>query len=284
MHRTRVLVVLLAAVLVGSAVTAAGAQAPAKFQAGQRVETKTYGTDGKYQPGTITQVDDERASGGNLKYLIHLDAPSPQSGAQDVSAFENEVRLLLAFTPFKAGSVVDVYSSPGVGQDRGIVRSLLPDGRYKIHFPGCSSKFDELVDHALVLPQRRLSRSSSQVRFLVGKWIMFTPSYPNTVVHDGGVYRQYGTGARTPPLTIKSDGRFVWYFDFGRKPVRGRWTTDARIPGADAGVATVDGVVIKDPQGRPWKVYKRAAHGDHKSHITAQRLCSGITDIGTKAR
>lgn len=65
--------------------------------------------------------------------------------------------------------------------------------------------------------------------------------------------------------------------------MRGTWKTDAKIPGADAGVATIDGLIIKDPQGQPWKVYKRTVKGDHKSHLTAQRLCSGITDIGTKA-
>lgn len=275
---------LVAAALVVVAVTQAAAQAPAKFSAGERVEVNTFGTDGTYQKGTITQVDDQRASGGNLKYLIHLDVPSPDSGASDVSAFENEVRALVAFTPFKVGSVVDVYYSQGVGRDRGIVRAVNSDGRYKIHFPGCSASSDDLVDHALVLRPKKLSRSSAHARFLIGKWIMFTPSYPNTVVHDGEIYREYGSGARTPPLTIKANGRFVWYFDFGKKPVRGTWKTDAKIPGADSGVATIDGLIIKDPQGRPWKVYKRTVKGDHKSHITAQRLCSGITDIGTKAR
>jgi hypothetical protein len=280
----RIRTVCVVAAFLVLAVTQAAAQTPAKFTAGQRVEVNTYGTDGTYQKGTITQVDDQRASGGNLKYLIHLDAPSQGSGASDVSAFENEVRALVAFTPFKVGSVVDVYYSPGVGRDRGIVKAVTSDGRYMIHFPGCSASADELVDHALVLPPRRLSRSSAHARFLIGKWIMFTPSYPNTVVHDGGIYREYGSGARTPPLTIKANGRYVWYFDFGKKPVRGRWKTDAKIPGADAGVATIDGLIIKDPQGTPWKVYKRRVKGDHKSHITAQRLCSGITDIGTKAR
>ena len=261
----------------------AAAQSPAKFAAGQRVETNTDGTGGTYRKGTVTQVDDQRASSGNLKYLIHLDVPSPDGGATDVSAFENEVRALAAFTPFKVGSVVDVYYSAGVGRDRGVVRAVNPDGRYKIHFPGCAASADELIDHALVLPPKRLSRSSRQARFLVGKWIMFTPSYPNTVVHDGQLYRQYGSGARTPPLVIRANGKFVWYFDFGKRPVRGTWKTDAKIPGADAGVATIDGLIIKDPQGQPWKVYKRTVKGDHKSHLTAQRLCSGITDIGTKA-
>jgi hypothetical protein len=277
------MLLLVAAALVIGTVTQAAAQAPPKYAAGDRVEVNTYGTDGKYQTGTITKVDDQRPN-GNLKYLIHLDAPSPGSGASDVSAFENEVRPLVAFTPFAVGSVVDVYWSPGVGRDRGTVKEVLPDGRYKVHFPGCNASTDPLVDHALVLPPKKLSRSSRQAKFLIGKWIMFTPSYPNTVVHDGTIYRQYGSGARTPPLVIKAGGKFVWYFDFGKKPVRGRWKTDAKIPGADNGVATIDGLVIKDPQGNPWKVYKRTVKGDHKSHITAQRLCSGITDIGTKAR
>jgi hypothetical protein len=283
MNRRRSLIVLVAAALIVACVTQAAAQAPAKFQAGARVEVNTYGTDGTFQGGTITQVDDQRPAGGNLKYLIHLDVPSPDSKTSDVSAFENEVRALLAFTPFNVGSVVDVYYSPGVGRDRGIVKAVTADGRYRIHFPGCNPTTDPLVDHALVLAPKKLSRSSAQARFLVGKWIMFTPSYPNTVVHDGSIYRQYGTGARTPPLVIKANGRFVWYFDFGKKPVRGTWTTDAKIPGADTGVATIDGLIIKDPQGKPWKVYKRTVKGDHKSHLTAQRLCSGITDIGTKA-
>lgn len=283
MNRTRSLLLLVVAALTIGSVPQAAAQAPAKFAAGARVEVKTYGTDGTFQKGTITQVDDQRATGGNLKYLIHLDAPSAGSGLSDVSAFENEVRALAAFKAFKVGSVVDVYYSAGVGRDRGIVRSVTADGRYKIHFPGCNVKNDELIDHALVLPQRKLARTSAHARFLFGKWIMFTPSYPNTVVHDGGIYREYGSGARTPPLVIKADGHFVWYFDFGKKPVRGTWKTDARIPGADSGVATIDGLIINDPQGNQWKVYKRTVPGDHTSHITAQRMCSGITDIGTKA-
>ena len=112
---------------------------------------------------------------------------------------------------------------------------------------------------------------------------MFTPSYPNTVIHDSQIYREYGTGARTPPLLIKSNGTFVWYFDFGKKPVKGRWTPDAKVKGTTTGTQSVDGVIIKDPQSNPWKVYKRVVKGDSKAHITAERMCWGLTDIGTKA-
>ena len=273
-----------AAVLVVLALAVnAPAQTAPKYAVGQRVETNTYGTGGVWTKGTITAVNDDRPNDGNLKYAIHLDKPAPGYTETDVSAFENEVRPLVAFTPFKVGTVVDVYYEPGVGRDRGIVRAVTNDGRYRIHFPGCEKGRDELIDHDLVKKPRHLSRSSRKVRFLVGKWIMFTPSYPNTVIHDGEIYREYGTGARTPPLTIRSNGRYVWYFDFGKKPVRGRWKPDARIPGTDTGTATVDGVVIKDPGGNPWKVYRRKAD-DHKDHITAQRMCSGMADIGTRAR
>ena len=270
-----------ALLLVLALVATAQGQAPPKYAAGQRVETNTYGTGGVWTKGTITAVNDERPN-GNLKYAIHLDKPAPGYTESDVSAFENEVRPLVAFTPFKAGTTVDVYFSPGVGRDRGVVRSVTADGRYLIHFPGCEKGRDELIDHDLVKKARTLSRKSSKVRFLIGKWIMFTPSYPNTVVQDDEIYRQYGTGAKTPPLVIRADGRFVWYFDYGKKPVRGRWRPDARIPGTDVGTATVDGVVIKDPGGNPWKVYRRKAD-DHKDHITTQRLCSGMADIGTRA-
>src|SRR5204862_2259714 len=133
--------------------------------------------------------------------------------------------------------------------------------------------------HASVFKARRLSRSSAAVRFLVAKWAMFTPSYPNTVVKDDNIYREYGSGAKAPPLTIKANGRFVWYYDYGHKPVRGRWTTDAKLPEA-IGTYAQDGIVIHDPQHHPWKVYKRVVRGDHKGHMTAQRFCSGITDIG----
>jgi hypothetical protein len=113
MNRRRSLIVLVVAALIGSWVTQASAQAPATFQAGARVEVKTYGTDGTYQGGTITQVDDQRPTGGNLKYLIHLDVPSPDSKISDVSAFENEVRALVAFTPFNVSSVVSTAPVPG---------------------------------------------------------------------------------------------------------------------------------------------------------------------------
>jgi hypothetical protein len=275
---TPVLCALTVLALVAT-VPAGGQTGPPKYSVGQRVEAKNSFTDG-WQAGTVTQVDDERPTHGNLKYLVHLDRPA-NDGEDDWSFFEYEVRPLQAFTPFKVGTRVDVYYSPGNGKGRGKVIAA-PDesGRYLIHYDGCGKHFDERVDHTLVLKAKHLSRSSRAVHFLEGKWAMFTPSYPTTVVKDDGIYREYGTGAKAPPLTIKANGRYVWYYDYGHRPVRGRWKTDAKLPNA-IGTYKLDGIVIKDSHGDPWKIYKRST-GDHKAHMTAQRVCSGLTEIGTK--
>lgn len=200
------LVPVLCAALVAFAAAQAGGQAgPPKYSVGQRVEAVNAFTDG-WQAGTVTRVDDQRAANGNLKYQVHLDRPVANGGESDLSFFENEVRLLVAFTPFKVGTRVDVYYEPGKGKGRGKVIGA-PDasGRYKIHFDGCGKNFDERVDHTLV--------------------VKFTPSYP----------------------TYK-----------------------------------LDGIIIRDSHGDPWKIYKRKAKGDRKAHMTAQRVCSGLTEIGTK--
>jgi len=271
---------LAAIFLLALAASQAGGQTgPPKYSVGQRVEAMNSFTDG-WQAGTVTRVDDERPAHGNLKYLVHLDKPA-NDGEDDWSFFENEVRPLQAFTPFRVGTRVDVYYSPGNGKGRGKVIGA-PDGsgRYLIHYDGCAKYMDERVDHALVVKAKHLSRSSRAVRFLEGKWIMFTPSYPNTVEHNGELYREYGSGAKSPPLTIKANGRYVWFDEYNKKPVRGRWKADAKLPNA-IGTYTLDGIVIKDRHGAPWKVYKRKAD-DHKAHMTAQRVCSGLTEIGTK--
>src|SRR4051794_35850356 len=186
----RISMVLAAVALFALTAAQAGGQTgPPKYSVGQRVEAMNSFTDG-WQAGTVTQVNDERPTHGNLKYLVHLDRPATD-GEDDWSFFENEVRPLQAFAPLRVGARVDVYYSPGNGKGRGKVIGA-PDasGRYLIHYDGCGKYLDERVDHALVVKAKRLPRSSHAVRFLLGKWIMFTPSYPNTVVHDGELYRE----------------------------------------------------------------------------------------------
>jgi hypothetical protein len=282
MKQSRVVVALVLCALVALAASQVQAYGPPKWHVGDRVEVQDIYTS-TWEKATITEVRDDRASSGRLWYKAHLDRKPPNSTETDLLLREDQIRAQSTFVArFRRGDTVDVYYSPGQGKNRGTVLQVGADGRYKIHYPGCTPVWDEWIDHGSVLPPARLSRGSAAVRFLVGRWIMFTPSYPTTVTNDGKVYREYGTGARTPPLVMKGNGRYVWYFDFGKRPVRGRWVPDARVPGASMGTQSVDGLIIKDPTGKPWKVYKREVRGDRKSHLTAQRMCSGITDIGTK--
>jgi hypothetical protein len=147
-----------------------------------------------------------------------------------------------------------------------------------------SSAFDEWVDRLAVLEPATISKEAAEIKFLTGKWSMFTPSYANTVIKGENVYRQYGPGAKSPPLEINADGSYVWHFDFSNPPVKGRWITDAKVPGADMGTQSENGILIKDATGQEWKVYRRVVKGDSEDHITVHRMGSGMTDIGTRAK
>jgi hypothetical protein len=186
-----------------------------------------------------------------------------------------------SFTPLPTGTRVDVFSSPGVGQGRGkIVGAPDAAGKYKVRMDGCTAAFDQRVDHSLVARASTLSRTSAVLRPLFGRWAVFTPSYPAAVVKDPKTRRDYARGKKPAPLTLRANGHFVWYYDYGHRPVRGRWTTDAALP-SGPGIYQRGGVVIKDPRGHPWKVYARKRTGG-KAQVSVQRFCSGVTDIGTK--
>jgi hypothetical protein len=170
------------------------------------------------------------------------------------------------------GTTVDVFSSPGVGKARGkIVSGPDTSSRYRVRYTGCTSGFDEFVDQSLVMKAAQLPRSSPSLRSLIGKWAVFTPSYPARVVKDRDTIRDYRRGRKPAPLTIGAGGRYVWHYDYGHTPIRGRWTTDAKLPGG-TGIYRADGIVVRDPQRRPWKL----ARG------VLQRFCSGVRLTATK--
>ncbi|HTE34227.1 MAG TPA: hypothetical protein VK666_27800, partial [Chryseolinea sp.] len=93
------------------------------------------------------------------------------------------------------------------------------------------------------------------------------------------VYREYGPGAKAPPLQINSNGSFVWYDEYNKPPVKGNWVTQAKIEGVKMGTETVNGILITDSRGILWKIYK-----DRPDHMTAQKMCSGETQGGTRLR
>lgn len=205
---------------------------------------------------TAAAIGDNKAAGDNN--------PQPAAGA------------------FKVGDRVDVL--PKYGPDkaqRGTIMEVAAGG-YKVHYDGCGAHFDAVVDRDELHPAATISAGAPDIRFLFGKWAMFTPSYPNTVVRGNTVYREYGMGAKAPPLQINADGTYIWYDEFGKPPVKDKWTTDAKIEGAKFNTAFTNGVVIKDSKGGLWKVYRRKVEGDNTDHITTHTMCSGLTVIGTR--
>jgi hypothetical protein len=184
----------------------------------------------------------------------------------------------------KVGDRVDVYLTGNQeGKNRGTILEI-NGTQYKVHYDGCSARDDTWENFALVRPAATISSTAPEITFLTGKWAMFTPSYPTTVVRGNDVYREYGMGGKAPPLQINGDGTYVWYYDYGKAPVKGRWTSHARIEGARFGTETENGVIIKDPTGGQWKVYRRKSTSDNEDHITARTMCSGQTIIGTRIR
>jgi hypothetical protein len=182
------------------------------------------------------------------------------------------------------GDRVDVYLSGNQeGKNRGTITEI-NGSLYKVHYDGCSEKADVLENFTLVRPAAVISADAAEIKFLTGVWGMFTPSYPTTVVRGDTVSREYGTGAKAPPLQINGDGTYIWYFDYGRPPVKGRWAPHAKIEGARYGTETANGIIIKDSRGGDWKVYQRKFTADNEDHITAHTMCSGQTVIGTRIR
>jgi hypothetical protein len=123
-----------------------------------------------------------------------------------------------------------------------------------------------------------------QIKFLLGAWKVFMSGYPITVVRGNTIYREYGTGAQVPPLRITADGTYVWYDEYNKPPVKGRWTPDAKIEGAQFGTTFINGVVIKDSKGGEWKVYRWKPQGDNEDRVTVRTLCSAVAVDGTRIR
>lgn len=195
---------------------------------------------------------------------------------------------------FKVGDRLDVFNTgytPPIPRGRGTIIEV-GDGKYKISYEGCASFHDDWQDRMSVQPEATVSATDPEITFLIGNWAMFSPSYPNTVVRGDNVYREYGTGAKAPPLQIKADGSYVWYFDFGQPPVTGAWSTSATVGerkvrgAANEGIShtlTDTGIIIKDPKGAKWKVYRWIMPGQDQ-RITAHLMCSGETMVGSRIR
>ena len=100
---------------------------------------------------------------------------------------------------------------------------------------------------------------------------------PTTVADDNQLYREYSTGAKAPPLEIRADGSYAWTDQFNQAPIQGAWTPSAKIADASVGSERVDGVIIKDRAGNPWKVYWRDA-----DQMEMRILCGDASQTGTR--
>jgi len=291
----------LASLLLVVGAAASSAQDAQKFNSGDIVEAHSYFFNPPWHKAKVLSVGQECTA--PKPYRVHFIGPDagdhgdpcvggneiraleaqPQPGTEGKTDVRNDPRPLVGGA-FKVGDRVDVFAAdnPGKGARGTIIAGA--GGSYKVHYDGCTPNFDAVVDRGDLHPIATISVDAPEIKFLVGSWKLFTPSYPTTVVHGNTIYREYGMGAQTPPLRINADGTYVWYDEYKQPPVKGRWTTDAKVEGSKTWHNFVDGVVIKDSKGGQWKVYRWKLAGDNEDRITVHVLCSGTNKIATRIR
>jgi hypothetical protein len=231
----------------------------------------------KWENATIIIVYTDRTP---QQWRVSLDEPAGHNIADfPVTADNIRARGAKANTGLSLNSRVDVYYNGNTPKGRGTIIEVLADGRYKIRYDGCAAYRDETLDWSQVKPASVVTANDPGITAVMGKWAMFVYSYPNTVVKGNDVYREYGSGAKAPPLQINNDGTYVWYDEYNKPPVNGNWNTHARIIGLTTGTEAVNGILIKDSRGILWKVYK-----DRPDHIEARKMCSGETEGGSRIK
>jgi hypothetical protein len=291
----------LASILLIIGATASLAQDAQKFNSGDTIEAHSYFYNPPWHKARIVSVGQGCSS--TTPYKVHFIGPDagdhgdPCLGANEIRAIEaqqppaenikpavrNNPSPLVGGT-FKVGDRVDVFTA--ADRDKARRGTIIEDagGRYKVRYDGCPANKDVLVDRGELHPIATISADAPDIKFLVGSWKMFKSSSPNTVVNGNTVYREYGMGAQVPPLRINADGTYVWYDESNKPPVRGRWTPDAKIEGAQFWTTFANGVVIKDSNGEEWKVYRWKPQGDNEDRITVKTICSGTSVDGTRIR
>ncbi|HVE55331.1 MAG TPA: hypothetical protein VNB22_00780 [Pyrinomonadaceae bacterium] len=179
---------------------------------------------------------------------------------------------------FKTGMRVDVYLSDNKeGKNRGTIIEI-NGSQYKVHYDGCSEKYDVWENSMFVRPAATISADNAEIKFLVGKWSM------TSVAVNGNASGTIAAWGKSPGIQINADGTYVWYQDGGRPPVKGKWTTHAKIEGARYGTETENGIIIKDAKGAQWKMYRRKSTIDNFDHINIRSMCESLTQMGTRVK
>ncbi len=257
------------------AVAPVSAIAQATWNVGDKVQVRTSSMD-QWDNASIYLVLTDRTP---VQYKAKMDVPGKYADDYPlVSATQIRSVNARPTASFGLNERVDLLYANGDAHTRGSVIEILPGGRYKIRIDGCAAKWDEIVDWNQVRAAPFIAITHPDIATLIGKWAMFTPSYPNTIVKGTDIYRQYGSGAKAPPLLINANGSFVWYNEFNKPPVTATWIQDAKVEGLTAGIESFNGIIINDRVSY-YKVYS-----DYPNHIICERLCWGTTDMGTRIK
>lgn len=245
------------------------------WKVGDKVLVQDMYNNYKWEDATITIV---HADWNPVQYVAELDDPAGHAITRLLLRADQVRGKNVVAAKFELNARVDVYYADGGPKARGTVIAVLAGNRYKIRYDGCANYWDEEVDWSQVKPQAMLSSADPDIQAVMGKWAMFVYSYPNTYTDGKNVYRVYGTGAKAPPLQINGDGTYVWYDEFNKPPVKGRWITHAAMnPRPAMGTENYNGILIKDSKGIYWKI-----HRDRAGHIEARKMCSGETQGGSR--
>ncbi len=256
--------------------TANATQKTGNWLVGDKVEVYNNSYS-KWENATVSIVLTDRTP---QQWRVSLDEPQGHTFADlTVTAAQLRAKGAKPDFVFTVNSRVDAYYANAGPRGRATVIEVKPGGRYKVKYDGCKDYWDEELDWSQLKPASIISSTDPDIRVLLGKWAMFVYSYPNTVTKGDGIYREYGSGAKAPPLLVNADGTFVWYDEFNKPPVKGKWATHAKIQGLTMGTEAVNGIIIYDSRGNYWKIYK-----DYADHIEARKMCTGETQGGTKIK
>ncbi len=265
-------------------VSALSIAAQGQWKVGDKVEILNLSKE--WVPGTVigtvdwggqemyrVKLDDENAS---TVYFNHTPVSDIRRRGAPIAAFPP--RPVTAVPPAPVadaaldGAKVDVYYNKTQGKNRGTIIGT-QGNKYKIHYTGCSASWDEWVDSGLVRDPATITPDTDEISFLYGKWAL-------TKV---GVSSYNVAWGKAEGIEIGDTGSYIWYQGAGKAPVKGRWSTDAKVPGTDSGTQFYDGILVKDAEGQEWKVFKWAVKG-YPDGIEVQRMCSGEAIVGSRAR
>jgi hypothetical protein len=253
------------------------------WKKGDKVEVQNMSKE--WVRATILEVVDWRQYGKGYAYRIETEDPKAPNtmwtatvetiravGGVQKGPGQNDANNNVAGN-FKVGDLVDTYYDRNRGHNRGTVIAV-GDRKYKVHYRGCGSYFDEWVDANLVTAPNTISADDPLIRFLIGKWSL-------TRVTMG--MDKSGSWGKVPGVEIKADGTYTWYQGNGKTPVKGTWITDAKVLKLDMGTPKYDGIILKDEDGKEWKAF-RWLKNDGTDGIEIDMMCSNSSVVGRRVR